>query len=228
MEELSSLKNVAEAAVLETHFESSKLSKLQVAEEKPKRDRKKEAEARAGGVARADTVRMGELAKEISAVPVPAPAKAIGIENKGNQCSLNAVVQLLRHFAPFREDLIALKAAQTPPRGPTTGIPPKAAKGLILSTAKSSRQVRLERSQGRDAETLTASLAALLWKMEETQVMNGHVYVARPIWKKFLNLPIGENRVHAQANASEVLGKILDVLSTEAGKREAHSRNCPP
>ena len=51
--------------------------------------------------------------------------------------------------------------------------------------------------------------------------MNGHVYVARPIWKKFLNLPIEENRVYAQADTSEVLGKILDVLSTEAGKREA-------
>ena len=50
--------------------------------------------------------------------------------------------------------------------------------------------------------------------------MNGHVYVACPKWTNFLNLPIGENRVYAQADASEVLGKILDVLSTEAGKRE--------
>ena len=97
------------------------MSKLQVAKAKPKRDHKKEAEARAGGVARADTVRKGELAREISAAP--APAKAIGIENKGNQCSLNAVVQLLRHFAPFREDLIALKAAQTPQRVPPESHP---------------------------------------------------------------------------------------------------------
>ena len=85
MEKLSSLKNVAEATVLEARSESSKLSKLQVAEEKPKRDHKKEAEARAGGVARADTVLKGELAGEISAAPAPAPAKAIVIENKGNQ-----------------------------------------------------------------------------------------------------------------------------------------------
>ena len=113
MEELSSLKNVAEAAVVEA---PSRQSETQARPQK-------EAEARAGGVARADTVRKGELAREISAAPAPAPAKAIGIEKKGNQCSPNAVVQLLRHFAPFREDLIALKAAQTPQRVPPESHP---------------------------------------------------------------------------------------------------------
>ena len=65
-----------------------------------------------------------------------ASSTAFGIENKRNQCSLNAVDQLLRHFSPFRE-MIALKAAKASPRGPTTGIPAKLVKGMIFSTTKS-------------------------------------------------------------------------------------------